>query len=70
MIGSSRRFRLGLCAVTLVTFMSACSGGGSAADASPPTSNTPPPPVDNTPPTVSGIATPSSVSVVTATNSN
>lgn len=69
MIDDSRRFGLGLCAVTLVTLMSACSGGGTTADTSPPVSNTPPP-VDNTPTIVSGIATPSSVSVVTATNTN
>jgi hypothetical protein len=68
----SRRFGLGLCAVTLVTLMSACSGGSGSTttDTSPPVSNTPPPPSDPTPATVSGIATPSSVSVVTATNSN
>ena len=72
MIDVSRRLGLGLCAVALVTLMSACGGGSS--DATPAST---PPPVSSAPPTeeappevVSGIATPSSVSVVTATHSN
>jgi hypothetical protein len=72
MIHMSRGLHLSLCAVTLVTLMSACSGGSDSSS----TANTPPPssgspPDDPTPPVViQGIATPSSVAVVTATNSN
>jgi hypothetical protein len=72
MIDMSRRLGLGLCAVALVTLMSACGGGSSEvtpASAPPIVSNGPP--IEETPAdVVSGIATPSSVSVVTATNSN
>jgi hypothetical protein len=43
-------------------------GGGSSASA-PPVSNEPPPPVTPPPPApITGVATPSSVAVVTATN--
>lgn len=72
MVVDNRRFGLGLCVVTLVTLLSACGGGSGTAGSSPPVSSspTPPPPSDNTPAIVSGIATPSSVSVVTATNAN
>jgi hypothetical protein len=55
-------------AIMLVAFMALTSGCGSssAASAPPPSGNTPPPP----PPaaTIEGVATPTSVAVVTATN--
>ena len=60
-----------LAAVTLLTLLSACSSGGAtpAASGNPPGGSNPP---GNVPqePTVEGIATPSSVSVVTATNAD
>lgn len=59
-----------LAAVTLVTLLSACGGSGGstpAAFGSPPGGSNPPGNVPTTP-TIEGIATPSSVSVVTATN--
>jgi len=61
-----------LSAVTLVTLLSACSGS----DGSTPTISGNPPDSSNPPnngpqtPTIEGIATPSSVSVVTATNAD
>ncbi len=69
MTDMSRSLGLGLCALALVTLMSACNGSSNNAAATPPPTSGPPP-SDDTPPLVSGIATPSSVSVVTATNSN
>lgn len=68
MTDMSRSLGLGLCALALATMMSACHGSSSNASVTPPPTSGPPP-VDD-PPLVSGIATPSSVSVVTATNSN
>lgn len=68
MIDMTRRLGLGLCVVAIATVLSAC-GGSSEATTPPPVSSAPPDeeiPAD----VVSGIATPSSVSVVTATNSN
>lgn len=53
-----------LAAATLVALLAAC-GGGSSAPAGGGT-----PPVDVDPPVIQGIATPSSVSVVTATNAS
>ena len=61
-----------LSAVTLVTLLSACSGSdGSTPTVSgnPPGSSSPPNDIPQTP-TTEGIATPSSVSVVTATNAD
>lgn len=60
-----------LAAVTLVTMLSACGGSGGSAPLSGgnPSGNSNPP--NNNPPqtpAIEGIATPSSVSVVTATN--
>ena len=58
----------------LLLLMGAVAGCGSGSDAStassPPVSNDPPPPVVNppAPAPVEGVATPSSVAVVTATN--
>ena len=56
-----------MCSVVLTTMLSACSGGtGSSAvtpTAPPPSGNNPPAPAD-----IVGIEMPSSVSVVTATN--
>lgn len=60
-----------LAAVTLITLLSACggsggsapiSGGGPSGNSNPPDNNVPQTPA------IEGIATPSSVSVVTATN--
>lgn len=68
MVHMSRGLRLSLCAVTLVTLMSACSGSSDSTASTPPPSSGSPPD-DTTPPDViEGIATPSSVAVVTATN--
>jgi len=55
-------------AASLFVFISGCGGGGSgtAANAPAPGGNNPP----STPETITGVATPSSVSVVTATNAN
>ena len=58
-------------ASSCVLFLAIAGCGGSDASAPPATGNNPPPPVDNTPPPpaqIQGIATPSSVAVVTATN--
>ena len=64
------RMSKALAAVTLVTLLSACgsSGGSSSTVSGNPSGDSNPP--DNVPPTpaIEGIATPSSVSVVTATN--
>jgi hypothetical protein len=58
-----------LAAVTLVTLLTACGGGSSGASAGGgPAGNTEPPVVVT--PVIEGIATPSSVSVVTATNAS
>jgi len=58
-----------LAAVTLVTLLTACGGGSSGASAGgAPAGNTEPPVVVT--PVIEGIATPSSVSVVTATNAS
>lgn len=77
MSDTRRTARSGLCAVALVAFLTACGGGGSASPA--PTGSGP---VGNTggnspgngggdaPAAIQGVATPSSVSVVTATNAN
>ena len=57
-------------AIMFVLALSACGGGS---DAIAPVSSSPPvvtPPDINVPETVSGIALPSSVAVVTATNAN
>ena len=56
-----RRLLLGACASALVGTLASCGGSGSSASA-PPLTVIPPPEV------VQGIATPSTVSVVTATN--
>ena len=59
-----------LAAVTLVTLLSACGGSGGSTPAvpgNPPSGSNPP---DIVAPTIEGIATPSSVSVVTATNAD
>lgn len=61
-----------LTAVTLVTLLSACDGSGGSTpvtSGNPPGSSNPPGDVPQ-PPTIEGIATPSSVSVVTATNAS
>jgi predicted small lipoprotein YifL len=50
-------------AIALVCVLAGCGGGNSGVSTNPPTNNTPPE-------TVQGIATPSSVSVVTATNAD
>lgn len=55
-----------LTAVTLVTLLSACGNSGGSA----PVTTINPPGGSNPPPTIEGVATPSSVSVVTATNAN
>jgi hypothetical protein len=52
--------------VALAVLVTGCGGGSSAA--SPPVNNNPPPVVPPTPPPVEGVATPTSVAVVTATN--
>mgnify|MGYP000692076581 CR=1 FL=1 len=66
------RLSKALAAVTLITLLSACggSGGSTPAASGNPTGGSNPP--DNVPqtPTIEGIATPSSVSVVTATNAD
>ncbi|MBL8268360.1 hypothetical protein [Steroidobacter sp.] len=62
-----------LVAVTLVTLLSACGGSGGSAptvSSNPPGGSNPPDNVPETPTTIQGIATPSSVSVVTATNAD
>lgn len=61
----SRELILAIMLVAFVALTSGC-GSGSAAAAPPPSGNTPPPP----PPaaTIEGVATPTSVAVVTATN--
>ncbi|MET0533670.1 MAG: hypothetical protein ABW171_05540 [Steroidobacter sp.] len=59
-----------LAAVTLVTLLSACGGSGGSTPAvsnTPPGSSNPPGDVPQTP-TIEDIATPSNISVVTATN--
>ena len=48
--------------ISLISVTAACSGGGTTA-APPPAANNPPPPAQ-----IEGIAMPSSVAVVTATN--
>jgi hypothetical protein len=61
------------CAMALTVFLAGCGGsdsgqasnGGGAGNTPPPTTNNPPPPE-----TVQGVATPSNVSVVTATNAD
>ncbi len=65
----SARNAAGLAA--LLCLIAACGGGGTSSSA-PPLSNTPPPstPTVPVPETITGVATPSSVSVVTATNAN
>ena len=45
-----------------------CGGGGSASTSPPPGGNNPPDPTPPAPTTIEGVATPSSVAVVTATN--
>jgi len=72
MIDRSRLMR-GLCALTLCAVLAACGGGGSSSSSNPsgnsgghaPVGGTP-----STPETIQGVATPSSVAVVTATNAN
>jgi hypothetical protein len=61
----SRELILAIMLVAFVALTSGC-GSSSAASAPPPSGNTPPPP----PPaaTIEGVATPTSVAVVTATN--
>lgn len=66
------RMSTALAAVALITLLSACGGSGGSAPAvssNPPGGSNPPDDIPSTP-TIEGIATPSSVSVVTATNAN
>jgi hypothetical protein len=60
---------LAMCVIALMAMLCGCGGGGSsAASTSPPVGGTPPPPPPPPVESVVGVATPSSVSVVTATN--
>ena len=58
-----RGVRTGILALT-VLFLTACGGGSGDSSGGSPTGN------DPTPATIEGVATPSSVSVVTATNAS
>jgi hypothetical protein len=62
----SRELILAIMLVAFVVLTSGCGGSSSAASVPPPSGNTPPPP----PPaaTIEGVATPTSVAVVSATN--
>jgi len=59
-----------IAAMLLIAFVALTSGcgGGSSAGTLAPAGNVPTPPVPPAPPPVEGIATPTSVAVVTATN--
>ena len=59
----ARDLFIGMMLVALAASLAAC-GGSSAAAPAPPAGNTPPPP----PVVIQGVATPTSVAVVTATN--
>ncbi|HEY0938610.1 MAG TPA: hypothetical protein VGE08_00815 [Steroidobacter sp.] len=73
MIRLARKLLMVSGTLILCVGFAACGGGSSGAGTPPPTSSSPPsdplPPTDD-PSTVQGIATPSSVSVVTATNAD
>jgi hypothetical protein len=59
-----------LCSCITLLSLAACGGGGSESQTPPPSSDNPPP-APPPPPvvtTIEGVATPSSVAVVTATN--
>jgi len=62
----SRELILAIMLAAFVALTSGCGGSSSTASAPPPSGGTPPPP----PPaaTIEGVATPTSVAVVTATN--
>ena len=62
----ARALPVAMLLVALAVLVTGCGGGSSAA--SPPVNNNPPPVVPPTPPPVEGVATPTSVAVVTATN--
>jgi hypothetical protein len=63
------RIRDGLIFSALATLLLAC-GGGETTGATAASAGTPTPPAPTTPETVTGVATPDSVAVVTATNVN
>jgi len=48
--------------------LAGCGSGGGSSSTTPPTGNAPPPAPPPVQPTIEGVATPSSVAVVTATN--
>lgn len=71
MSGRSRSLRSVACVVALTGVLAGCGGGGTASTASTPdVSGNSPPSDDTTPAQIQGVDTPSSVSVVTATNAN
>lgn len=73
MIGIRRTIRSALGVMTLTALLSACGGGSSAPSPTGPTGNDGDNPAGNggnPPAEIQGIATPSSVSVVTATNAD
>lgn len=58
-----RSVRSGILALVLLSTLAACSGSSNDSSSNPPSSNDPPDAIE-------GVATPSSVSVVTATNAS
>jgi hypothetical protein len=61
---TSRELILAIMLVAFVALTSGCGSSSSAASAPPPSGGTPPPPAA----VIEGVATPTSVAVVTATN--
>lgn len=72
MLHCSRFLRSGVCALVLVSFLAACGSGGSSSgvDDSSGSGSGSGPDDSNQPAAIQGIATPSSVAVVTATNAD
>ena len=62
---TSRELILAIMLVAFVALTSGCGSSSSSASAPPPSGGTPPPPP---PAVIEGVATPTSVAVVTATN--
>lgn len=64
----TREILVGMMLVAIVVTLTACGGASSSASPSQPTGNNPPPQNPGPSDTVTGVATPTSVAVVTATN--